>query len=307
MTLIRSLMVALKRSGLVVSVLLLPVLLLIVAMVASPGRAAENPVAQHTLTIAGMNVAVWTPPKTIPGPWPVILFSHGFHGCNTQSTFLTQGLAENGYAVFAPNHRDASCGNLRVLLQGPVEPFAKPDEWTDATYADRRQDIENLIDALKADPIFGAPAFDWNELGLVGHSLGGYTVLGLSGAWPSWKDSRAKAVVGLSPYSTPFLQRGDLGDLGVPAMYQGGTLDITITPFVAKADGVYDQTRPPKYYVEFQGAGHMAWTDLRAAATYHGAIIEYTLAFLDHALKGKPFPEALAAPHGVVSAVRIAE
>jgi predicted dienelactone hydrolase len=267
--------------------------------------AAEGAVPPQKLTIAGLDVAVWTPPKTTPGPWPVIVFSHGFHGCNTQSTFLMQALAEDGYAVFAPDHRDAACGNLRALLQKPVVPFAQPEGWSGATYADRRQDIEQLIDALKADPAYGVPPFDWDELGLVGHSLGGYTVLGLSGAWPTWKDPRVKAVVGLSPYSTPYLQRGKLDDLGVPVMYQGGTLDSGITPFVAKTGGVYDQTRPPKYYIELDGAGHMAWTDLRS--TYHQAIMDYTLAFLDHYLKGKPFPPALTEVHPGISAVRIAQ
>ena len=88
-------------------------------------------------------------------------------------------------------------------------------------------------------------------------------------------------------------------------MYQGGTLDMGITPFVAKANGVYDQTRPPKYYIELDGAGHMAWTDL--LSTYHAAILDYTVAFFDRYLKSKPFPQALTAPHGVVSTVRIAD
>ena len=271
----------------------------------SPGLGAESSVAQRSFTIAGMNVIAWTPPQTVAGPWPVIIFSHGFHGCNTQSTFLTKGLAAAGYAVFAPDHHDAACHHPLALLKPPDEPFAQPDKWSDATYADREHDIEKLIDALKHDPTYGGSQFDWNELGLIGHSLGGYTVLGLSGAWPSWKDPRVKAVVGLSPFSTPFLTRGQLGDLGIPAMYQGGTLDMGITPFVAKADGVYDQTRPPKYYIELDGAGHMAWTDLRS--TYHAAILDYTVAFFDRYLKGKPFPEALNVPHDVVSAVRIAD
>ena len=38
-----------------------------------------------------------------------LVFSHGFHGCATQSTFLMQAFADAGYIVFAPNHRDATC------------------------------------------------------------------------------------------------------------------------------------------------------------------------------------------------------
>jgi predicted dienelactone hydrolase len=294
-----------KRNWKVAAILISLVALIAISryFAASPGLGAEGPIPQRSFTIAGLNVIAWTPPKAVPGPWPVIIFSHGFHGCSTQSTFLTEGLAAAGYAVFAPDHHDAACHNPRALLGRPDEPFGQPYRWSDTTYADREHDIEKLIDALKHDPTYGGSQFDWNELGLIGHSLGGYTVLGLSGAWPSWKDPRVKAVVGLSPFSTPFLTRGQLGNLGIPVMYQGGTLDMGITPFVAKANGVYDQTRPPKYYIELDGAGHMAWTDLRA--TYHAAIVEYTVAFLDRYLKGKPFPQALNVPHDVVSAVRI--
>ena len=50
--------------------------------------------------------------------------------------------------------------------------------------------------------------------------------------------------------------------LDAPVMYQGGTRDIGITPFINKGNGAYPQSPAPKYYVEFDGAGHFAWTDL---------------------------------------------
>src|SRR5262245_49275084 len=64
----------------------------------------------QTVKIGGREVDVWRPRGTASGPQPVIIFSHGFGGCGTQSKFLTQALAEHGYWVFAPNHRDARCG-----------------------------------------------------------------------------------------------------------------------------------------------------------------------------------------------------
>lgn len=57
--------------------------------------------------IAGLDVAVWLPPHT-PAPSPLVVFSHGFHGRNTQSEFIMQSLAEAGYLVIAPNRKDAS-------------------------------------------------------------------------------------------------------------------------------------------------------------------------------------------------------
>jgi predicted dienelactone hydrolase len=270
--------------------------------------AAETGAAPQTLHIAGLDVAAWIPNRAAPGPWPIIIFSHGFHGCNTQSTFLTAALAEAGYAVFAPNHHDAACkgrGLLRTWLTRPDVPFGDPQEWSDATYYDRAQDVEKLLDALSRDPQYRAPPFDWNHVGLIGHSLGGYTVLGVGGGWKRWKDPRVKAVLALSPYTNPFIEQKTLSGIGAPVMYQGGTRDVGITPFVRKNDGAYDETPTPKYYVEFDGAGHFAWTNLRK--TYQSLIVAYSRAFLDRCFKGKPFPRTLAEPHQGVTAVRISE
>src|SRR6185369_7228928 len=38
--------------------------------------------------IAGLNVAIWKPLQS--GKAPLIVFSHGLHGCNTQSTYSMQ-------------------------------------------------------------------------------------------------------------------------------------------------------------------------------------------------------------------------
>jgi hypothetical protein len=141
--------------------------------------------------------------------------------------------------------------------------------------------------------------------GIGGPLLGGYTVLELGGAWRGWKDPRVKAVLALSPYAAPFIWRKTLSGIDAPVMYQGGTRDYGITPFVNKGDGAYDQTPAPKYFVDFDGAGHFAWTNLRG--TYHTAIIDYSLAFLDRYLKGKPFPHAVAEPHKNVALVKIKE
>lgn len=275
------------------------------SFVATAGFAGENVSAPQKLHVAGLDVAAWIPSRDTPGPWPIIIFSHGFHGCNTQSIFLMEALAGAGYAVFAPNHRDAACGNIGAWFTRPEAPFRDPRNWTDATYADRAEDIERLLNALSGDAHFNSPRFDWQHVGLVGHSLGGYTVLGLGGAWSRWKDARVKAVLALSPYAAPFIWRKTLSGIDAPVMYQGGTRDYGITPFVNKGEGAYDQTPAPKYFVDFDGARHFAWTNLRG--TYHAAIVEYSVAFLDRYLKGKPFPHALTEAHKNVAIVKSKE
>ena len=94
------------------------------------------------IKVGEREVAVWRP-KDAKGVAPVILFSHGFGGCATQSRFLTDALAEHGYWVFAPNHKDARCGasGERGKARGPDEPFRDPEKWSETSFADRRDDL----------------------------------------------------------------------------------------------------------------------------------------------------------------------
>jgi dienelactone hydrolase len=258
--------------------------LLVIASLAMAGAAKA---AEETVILAGMKVTVWSGEEaSLPTPQPVIIFSHGFHGCATQSRFLMEAFASAGYLVFAPNHKDATCdgGDARIM-GGPEVAFQHPELWNDATYRDREEDIRRLVQAIQNDDRFAARV-DLSRLGLSGHSLGGYTVLGLAGAWPSWRLGGVKAVLALSPYSQPFLVHDMLGGLNAPVMYQGGTRDLGITPSLRKNSGAYAQSPTPKYYVEFDKAGHFAWTNL--STTAHRLIVAYSLAFMNHYVKGEP-------------------
>lgn len=240
--------------------------------------------AEQTFTIAGLKVTEWSNGRA-SGPQPVIVFSHGFHGCDSQSRFLMEALAEAGYEVFAPNHHDATCdGGESSWREHSNIPFAKPRIWNDNSYRDRADDIRKLIAALQSDDRYRS-RLDWTRLGLMGHSLGGYTVLGLAGAWPGWKLHNVKAVLALSPYSQPFIVQNTLHGLSAPVMYQGGTMDFGVTPSIRKNSGAYEQSPPPKYYIEFKGASHFAWTNLGVVA--HDEIAAYCVAFMDVYLKGE--------------------
>jgi predicted dienelactone hydrolase len=242
---------------------------------------ALQPVRGHAAAIAGLTVAIFEPKA--PGPFPLVLFSHGWGSCSTQSIYLTQGLAARGYVVMAPEHADSSCIGKPPPAR-PVIPFHDAPKWSDATYRDRADDMVRLIAALKADPAW-AGRIDFAHIGLAGHSLGGYTALGLAGAWPSWRQPGIGAVLALSPYARPFIVKGALGSLQAPVMYQGGTSDGGITPYVTMRGGAFDKTSKPAVFVDFEGASHLSWTD--AGRPYHALIVEWSAAFLDRWLKGQ--------------------
>jgi predicted dienelactone hydrolase len=248
------------------------------------------------VNVAGRDVAVWKPAGPAPAAgFPVVIFSHGFTGCNTQSVFLMEALAKAGYLMVAPNQADAHCGSALRNGAGwrPEEPFQRTGAWSEATYRDRRADVEAVLDGVLSAKSFQGVPVDAGRVGIAGHSLGGYTALAMAGAWASWKDPRIKAVLALSPFNSPFVANGELGHMNVPVLYEGGTLDLGISPTVRRPDGAYDRSSAPKYYVEFRGAGHLAWTDLNPR--FHGIINRYSVAFFNRYLKESSGGDGLAA------------
>jgi predicted dienelactone hydrolase len=133
-------------------------------------------------TIAGLRVALWYPTQAMAssyaynsrfsglvakdaapgcGPVPLVVFSHGLGGCGTQSLFFTEELARHGYFVAAPDHDDAAfctVDNTRGSFRNmkPQALLGDPAAWTDQTYIDRRDDLEDLIDALLVDPAYAS-------------------------------------------------------------------------------------------------------------------------------------------------------
>ncbi len=233
--------------------------------------------------------------------YPLILFSHGWEGCGTQSVFLTEQLARAGYIVAAPDHRDAGCsvdGRKLQRLHLPRLPFTAPGRWQESSYEDRREDLEKTLDWLLDSADFRG-SIDPSRIGAMGHSLGGYSVLGLAGAWNTWKDARITAVLALSPYVKPFLLHQRLFSVDVPVMYQGARFDLGVTPSLRGPSGAFAQSQAPKYYVELPSGSHFEWTN--AACFGHSRIdeclqkrasprliVDYSVAFFDCYLKRHP-------------------
>jgi predicted dienelactone hydrolase len=205
-----------------------------VMAVAMPAGAQQcnTSVGYRVMQIGGRVVAVWYPTKAASkqhaygpnfsgvlalnaspstacgGRVPLVVFSHGDLGCGLQSVVFTEQLARSGYVVAAPDHADATlCHTIPPRgshAQTPQQAdILKPETWNDTTWVDRRDDLETVIDTLLGDREFGS-VIDAQKIGAAGHSLGGYTVVGLAGGWQSWLDKRVRAVLALSPYVMPF-------------------------------------------------------------------------------------------------------
>jgi len=261
----------------------------VAAFVVASMMLATDPVAvvndpDEQIDIAGLRVAVWKP-SSGSGRFPLVLFSHGLFGCKTQSNYLLRALANRGMLVAAPDHKDMSpiCPQGLSPTSLPLD-LISPLHWNPALRKDRRDDIRALRTALEASAVYG-PSIDPNRAALVGHSLGGYTALGLAGAWPSWRMDRLTAVVALASYARPLLIKGELDEISVPVMVQGGDRD-RIAP-AEWQELVYDKVEAPGCKVIYEGARHFAWTALDTIGDYHHATAAAAAGFLAAAFAGR--------------------
>ena len=150
------------------------------------------------------------------GPYPVIIFSHGFGGSNTSYTPLTEYWAGHGFIVIKPSHADAgklgpilaqrredrraemekrraegrarNSRNAQAQDQTPPQPDSLAEAiWATQTTADwvnRARDISLIIESLGA--IEGmypelAGKMDKSNIGVGGHSYGAFTAMMLNG------------------------------------------------------------------------------------------------------------------------------
>ncbi|MGK7864974.1 alpha/beta hydrolase family protein [Falsiroseomonas sp. E2-1-a4] len=257
-------------------------------LLAAPAREAGAADPSQTVQIAGLNVALWLPGGAGGGaqPRPLVLFSHAYEGCKTQSGYLMRALADHGMVVAAPDHRDAR-SPCAIASRPPASLDTLPSSltndanWNPSLYQDRRDDLRRLRAAIEQG---GTPAgqVDPARVVLIGHSLGGYTVLGLAGGWPSWRGSdRIAAVVALAPFVQPFLMGGGmLGAISVPVLVQGGTSDEAIPASMLEGEAYRAlRSASPACLVMYQGANHFAWTSLDAKL--HQATAAAAVAFLE--------------------------
>lgn len=197
---------------------------LLLLAVLAPTTWAWAGTTPETVTLAdGTEAAVWRPAAGTAPPYPLVLFSHGFHGCRDQSRGLMRALADHGMLVAAVNHADQRCG--LAFDPSPAPEFRHPGDWTDATFRERAEQVGELRRSILAEPGL-KDQVDATRVVLVGHSLGGYTVLGLAGARPGWKLDGIAAVVAWAPYTEPYGSGDVAKGIAVPVLYEAGSADL---------------------------------------------------------------------------------
>lgn len=193
------------------------------------------------------------------GPFPLVVFSHGFGGVKTQSTHFCTHLASHGYVVVAMDHVGNTTFDVMQMMTNPP----KPESFGEIMH-DRPRDASFVIDRVLA----GEAGIETRpeQAGISGHSFGGWTTLVTTGRDPRIRAALPLAPAGgetpLSPGGTPNLL-GDALDLAwdrpVPTLFLLADLD-TLLP-LAGMHGLVERTPEPKTAVVLRDSDHFHFCD----------------------------------------------
>jgi len=206
------------------------------------------------------------------GPFPLVVFSHGYGAGATQSIYLTEYLASRGYVVAAPDHNDPVTmlrisgrtgvdigkymAEVRKLAQYRLGfPFER--------YAYRPKELSAVIDrmlsqsASKKSPFAGL--IDAGRIGCTGHSMGGYTCLAAIGCRPEHTDKRIRAAVLLSPGVFMWPDAAYRG-VSAAAMYMYGQYEaVNRRDKEFDTARAYENTPAPKWLLEVWAGNHFTF------------------------------------------------
>jgi len=199
------------------------------------------------------------------GPYPLIVFAHGFALTPAAYDRLLRYWARAGYVVAAPvfPHENANAPG------GPTQSDL-PNEPRDISVV-----ISRLLTGVLADRI------DPARIAVAGHSDG--AVAALAVAYDRrHRDRRIDAAIVLSGATLPGMGAFPVG--GPPLLATQGTADTTNAP--SNTEAYFDRARRPKFLLWLVGASHLPpYTEEEPQL---GVVERATTAFLGHYLKQQP-------------------
>jgi predicted dienelactone hydrolase len=193
------------------------------------------------------------------GPFPVVLFSHGYAGFPEQSADLVTHLAGWGFVVIAPDHVERSLSGLLGTAAQGKEKRSDPDvlsQSLDAAVADADRDGSPLAGVLDVD-----------HVAVAGHS---------AGAAAAYVEARADPRIdAFISYSVGFDDETGATEMppapDLPGMVMLGETDDIIPP--AETRKVYEAMSAPKYLVEIADAGHLVFSDICRIGRDQGGLV----------------------------------
>jgi dienelactone hydrolase len=208
-----------------------------------------------------------------PGPFPLIVFGHGFDVSPNFYASLLRYWTSRGFVVAAPE----------FPLEKPNAPGGGPDE---DDLPNQPGDVTFLIAKLLAMSAAGggplSGLIDPHQVAVAGQSDGGDTALAVAYD-PPYRDPLVRAAVILSGAEIPMLPSYTIAPGGPPLLATQGTADDINPP--AATYQFYDPAPPPKFLLLLNGAGHLPPYSSDHAAL--SVVERVSTDFLAHYLQGR--------------------
>ncbi|MCC5646029.1 alpha/beta hydrolase [Nostoc sp. CHAB 5824] len=228
--------------------------------------------------------------KEVPSPpFPLIVISHGLASDRFTFVYLAEHLASYGFAVAVLEHPGSNAERIQQYFAGLAGP---PDA---AEFINRPLDIKYLLNELqrldKSDPTLQGK-LNFQQIGAIGHSFGGYTVLTLAGAKINFeqlrqdcnannssfnlslilqcqatelpptnyelKDDRIKVIMAINPIDSSILGEGGVSQIKIPVMLVAGSQDIFAPPVFEQIRPFTWLSEPNKYLALIENATHFS-------------------------------------------------
>jgi predicted dienelactone hydrolase len=221
-------------------------------------------------------------------PAPIVVISHGLGSAPIDFGYLAEHFASYGFAVALPEHIGSDNKRLESILEGRITGDVSPVE-----FVDRPLDIAYLLDELSrlssTDPTLKG-RLNLQQIGVIGHSFGGYTSLALAGAplnyarlreqcletQPTFNlslilqcrakalppfnynlaDSRIKAAIAINPLTSAIFGPEGMANIQVPTLLISGSHDVVTPAIPEQIHPFLWLTTPHKYLALLSNAGH---------------------------------------------------
>ncbi|MDJ0730747.1 MAG: alpha/beta hydrolase [Crocosphaera sp.] len=254
------------------------------------GTYGFNPVTIIQLTDTNrqrsFNLHLYQPKNWQPGKTPVIIVSHGLGSDPNDFSSLGKQLASYGFLVAIPQHIGSDQEQLENMLNGYSRELYDLQE-----FINRPLDITYVLDELeRRNKQEFNNRLNLDNVGVIGHSFGGYTALSVAGAtwdfqniknycdrqvWEanlsmllqcqtldlprqkySFRDSRVRAIAIINPVNSVIFGSQGLSKIDIPIIISAGTNDPATPPIIEQIRTFAWVKSEDKYLFVMQGQAH---------------------------------------------------
>ena len=233
---------------------------------------------------------------------PAVIISHGLGNDRATYAYLAQFLAEHGFSVIAVEHPGSSADQFDALISGRADRVVP-----DTEFINRPLLISSVLDELqaRAQTDKNLSGINFDNVGIIGQSFGGYTAFAVAGApvnfdllrsacppeftfnpsvllqcqalniappdvsSTNFRDPRIQAVIAINPIDSVILGQSSLAQIEVPVLMMASSAD-TIAPALPEQVFPFTWlTDSDHYLLVMEGGTHFSTLGISGRETFN--------------------------------------